>query len=63
MRIVVADCAVYYTGRLNAHLPRAKRVLMLKAMYAGAADTASWYRARGLLPRPAVTEVADRQSA
>jgi len=29
----------------------------------GAADTASWYRARGLLPRPAVTEVADRQSA
>lgn len=31
MRIVVADCAVYYTGRLNAHLPRAKRVLMLKA--------------------------------
>ena len=29
----------------------------------GAADTVSWYRARGLLPRPAVTEVADRQSA
>ena len=29
----------------------------------GAADTVSWYRARSLLPRPAVTEVADRQSA
>lgn len=29
----------------------------------GAADTVNWYRARGLLPRPAVTEVADRQSA
>lgn len=29
----------------------------------GAADTVSWYRARGLLPRPATTEVADRQSA
>jgi len=29
----------------------------------GAADTVSWYRARGLLPRPAITEVADRQSA
>jgi len=29
----------------------------------GAADTVSWYRARGLLPRPAVAEVADRQSA
>lgn len=29
----------------------------------GAADTVSWYRARGLLPRPAVAEVADKQSA
>jgi nucleoside-diphosphate-sugar epimerase len=29
----------------------------------GAADTVNWYRARGLLPRPAVSEVADRQSA
>jgi len=33
------------------------------AFRTGAADTVSWYRARGLLPRPAVTEVADRQSA
>ena len=31
MRIVVADCAVDYAGRLSAHLPRAKRVLMLKS--------------------------------
>lgn len=30
MRIVVADCAVDYAGRLSAHLPRAHRVLMLK---------------------------------
>lgn len=29
----------------------------------GAADTVSWYRAHGLLPRPGTTEVADRQSA
>jgi dihydroflavonol-4-reductase len=29
----------------------------------GAADTVSWYRAHGLLPRPAISEVADRQSA
>lgn len=29
----------------------------------GASDTVSWYRARGLLPRPATTELADRQSA
>lgn len=31
MRLVVADCAVDYSGRLDAHLPRAKRLLMLKA--------------------------------
>lgn len=31
MRIVVAECSVDYTGRLSAHLPRARRVLMLKA--------------------------------
>ncbi|TQL44350.1 hypothetical protein FB468_2407 [Leucobacter komagatae] len=27
---MVADCSVDYAGRLSAHLPRAKRVLMLK---------------------------------
>lgn len=31
MRIVVAECSVDYSGRLSAHLPRAKRVLMVKA--------------------------------
>ncbi len=31
MRIVIADCAVDYSGRLEAHLERATRVLMLKA--------------------------------
>jgi len=31
MRIVVAECSVDYAGRLSAHLPRATRVLMLKA--------------------------------
>lgn len=31
MRLVIADCAVDYSGRLDAHLPRAKRVLMLKS--------------------------------
>ncbi|PRI12403.1 endonuclease NucS [Leucobacter massiliensis] len=31
MRIVVADCSVDYAGRLSAHLPRARRVLMLKS--------------------------------
>ena len=31
MRIVVATCAVDYSGRLTAHLPLAPRVLMVKA--------------------------------
>lgn len=31
MRFVIADCQVDYSGRLDAHLPRAKRALMLKA--------------------------------
>lgn len=31
MRLVVARCSVDYAGRLNAHLPLATRVLMLKA--------------------------------
>jgi endonuclease len=31
MRLVVATCSVDYAGRLTAHLPRAKRLLMLKA--------------------------------
>ena len=31
VRIVVAQCTVHYAGRLNAHLPRADRVIMVKA--------------------------------
>jgi endonuclease len=31
MRLVVARCAVDYTGRLSAHLPLATRLLMIKA--------------------------------
>jgi len=31
MRLVVADCTVDYDGRLTAHLPRAHRLIMLKA--------------------------------
>jgi RecB family endonuclease NucS len=30
VRLVIAQCSVDYTGRLNAHLPLAKRVLMHK---------------------------------
>lgn len=31
MRLVIADCAVDYIGKLSAHLPRARRLLLLKA--------------------------------
>lgn len=31
MRLVVADCSIDYTGRLDTHLPRAVRLLMVKA--------------------------------
>ncbi|MBT1171431.1 endonuclease NucS [Bifidobacterium sp. SO4] len=31
MRIIVADCSAEYSGRLNASLPPAKRVLLIKA--------------------------------
>ncbi|MBU6213742.1 MAG: DUF91 domain-containing protein, partial [Actinomycetales bacterium] len=31
MRLVIAECTVNYAGRLSAHLPRAVRLLMVKA--------------------------------
>ncbi len=31
MRLVIAECTVDYSGRLTAHLPRAVRLLMVKA--------------------------------
>ena len=31
MRLVVARCTVRYTGRLNAYLPEATRLLLFKA--------------------------------
>ncbi|MFB3099056.1 MAG: endonuclease, partial [Acidimicrobiia bacterium] len=31
MRILVADCTVDYEGKLNAHLPRARRLIVIKA--------------------------------
>jgi len=30
MRLVIADCSVDYAGRLTAHLPKARRLLVLK---------------------------------
>lgn len=31
MRLVIAECQVDYAGRLSAHLPRAKRLIIVKA--------------------------------
>ena len=31
MRLVIADCQVDYVGRLSAHLPKATRLIMIKA--------------------------------
>jgi hypothetical protein len=31
MRLIVARCAVHYTGRLTARLPEALRLIMIKA--------------------------------
>ncbi|RJN31391.1 endonuclease NucS [Nesterenkonia natronophila] len=31
MRLVIASCSVHYSGRLNAHLALAKRLVMIKA--------------------------------
>src|SRR2546427_3902870 len=31
MRLVVVDCSIQYTGRLTAHLPPARRLLVVKA--------------------------------
>ncbi|TIH59414.1 DUF91 domain-containing protein, partial [Klebsiella pneumoniae] len=31
MRLVIATCSVDYVGRLTAHLPKATRLLMVKA--------------------------------
>ena len=31
MRLVIASCSVDYVGRLEAHLPKADRLIMVKA--------------------------------
>jgi len=31
VRVVIASCSVDYSGRLDAHLPRATRLIMVKA--------------------------------
>ena len=31
MRLVIADCQVDYVGRLSAHLPMSRRLILIKA--------------------------------
>ena len=68
MRIIVADCSAEYSGRLNASLPLAKRVLLIKADNSllifselGSYKPLNWMSApcsiRGITPDPADDDV------
>lgn len=68
MRIIVADCSAEYSGRLNASLPLAKRVLLIKADSSllifselGSYKPLNWMTApctiREITPEPAVADV------
>ena len=66
MRIIVADCEAEYTGRLVARLPRARRVLLIKAdqsvlifSEAGAYKPLNWMAAPCRLRE---TKLIDQQS-
>ena len=62
MRLVIAECTVDYNGRLTAHLPRATRLVMVKAdgcvaMHAdgGAYKPLNWMNAPNLLVTTTIT--------
>src|SRR6266545_2323684 len=67
MRLVVARCTVDYAGRLTAHLPMARRLLMVKAdgcvaVHAdgGAYKPLNWMNAPNtLVERPGCWEVTN----
>src|SRR5215204_4358025 len=58
MRLIVARCAVDYTGRLTAHLPEALRLIMLKADGSGLvhADAGGYKPLNWMTPPTAVIE-------
>ncbi|NEG55311.1 endonuclease NucS [Bifidobacterium platyrrhinorum] len=69
MRILVADCSAEYSGRLNASLPPARRVLLIKADNSllifselGSYKPLNWMAApctiREIVPEPAADDVS-----
>ena len=62
MRLLVARCEVSYTGRLNAFLPEATRLLMLKAdgSVLVHADCGGYKPANWMTPPTAIEEEPDR---
>ncbi len=62
MRLVVADCTVEYSGRLGARLPRAQRLLLLKAdgSLAIHADSKAYKPLNWMNPPCTITEQGDR---
>ncbi|MDO4792439.1 MAG: endonuclease NucS [Buchananella hordeovulneris] len=65
MRVVFADCSVTYSGRLDARLPRALRVLMLKAdgSVLVHADGGSYKPLNWMSPPCSLTEVEPDEDA
>ena len=64
MRLIVARCAVDYTGRLTAHLPEALRLIMVKAdgSVLVHADAGGYKPLNWMTPPTVVEEVGDRSS-
>jgi RecB family endonuclease NucS len=65
VRLVVADCSVEYAGRLGARLPRARRLLVLKAdgSLAVHADTKAYKPLNWMTPPCTITEHDDAITA
>ena len=61
MRLVIAQCTVDYVGRLTAHLPSARRLLLIKADGSGSvhADDRAYKHLNWMSP-PCVTTEYDR---
>ena len=57
MRVVIATCSVDYEGRLNAHLPLATRLLMVKADGSVHSDGGSYKPLNWMAPPCSMAEV------
>lgn len=60
MRLVVADCSIDYSGRLSAHLPLARRLLIVKADGTVIVHADKGHKALNWMPPPCtIIESAD----